>query len=392
MLLKRLTMGIAALALAGAVSAQADETLKFGISAILSGPAVAYGTGTVWTAEQAAKKINDAGGLTIGGKTYKIEIIAYDNKYNAADGAKVAQTLINDDGVKFIVASMSTAAVSALQAISERAGVLHFTGAWGKRVKGKDFPMTFTQLNSPAEIFGPLYSYLHEKYPDAKTVYLINPNDASGQDVELVAHATWDQLGLQVVGSDFFDRNTTEFAPIATKIAEADPDILDLAATPLQVAGNVLKELEVLGWDGVKVNASGSSVNDIVTTGGAAANGTYIGLSADFSGPLATDIQRELNEKAKAELGQPLDQVTIMSWDSIAAIVAAMKATDSVDPAVVAAALPTLKFESSYGPSGFGLAASYGLPNQMLLPIIVSQIQDGKPVEIIRIASPELAK
>ncbi len=392
MLLKRLTMGIAALALAGAVSAQADETLKFGISAILSGPAVAYGTGTVWTAEQAAKKINDAGGLTIGGKTYKIEIIAYDNKYNAADGAKVAQTLINDDGVKFIVASMSTAAVSALQAISERAGVLHFTGAWGKRVKGKDFPMTFTQLNSPAEIFGPLYSYLHEKYPDAKTVYLINPNDASGQDVESVAHATWDQLGLQVVGSDFFDRNTTEFAPIATKIAEADPDILDLAATPLQVAGNVLKELEVLGWDGVKVNASGSSVNDIVTTGGAAANGTYIGLSADFSGPLATDIQRELNEKAKAELGQPLDQVTIMSWDSIAAIVAAMKATDSVDPAVVAAALPTLKFESSYGPSGFGLAASYGLPNQMLLPIIVSQIQDGKPVEIIRIASPELAK
>jgi branched-chain amino acid transport system substrate-binding protein len=380
---------ITALSLGSFQAAQAD-TLKFGISMPLSGPGAAYGIGSTWVAKQAAERINKQGGIKAGGKTYTVEIIAYDNKYNAADGAKVAQTLINQDDVRFVVASGSTAAVSALQSISERQGVLVFTGAWGKRLKGKNFPMTFTNLNTPTEVLGPLYSYIKQTYPNAKTVALVNPNDSSGQDTEKDARATLEKLGFKVVSSDFFERSTTEFVPLATKVAANKPDIIELAATPPQSAGQILKELDVLGWKGIKINSAGSSSDAIVKAGGASAEGTYLGIAADYGGTLATPIQRELDALARKEINMPLDQTGMMSWESIMAIKKAIETADSVDPKKVAEVLPKIIFESSYGPSAFNYAEEYGLPNQMMLPILVTQIKAGKTVEVKRVNPPQL--
>lgn len=382
---------IAAVALyAGMLVAAQAEVLKLGVSVPLSGPGAAYGIGSTWTAKQAAERINKAGGIKAGGKTYTLEIVAYDNKYNAADGAKVAQTLLNQDGVKIVATSASTAAVSALQALSERQGVLIFTGAWGKRLKGKNFPMTFTNLNTPSEVLVPLYSYIKQAHPNVKTVALVNPNDSSGQDTEKDARAALEKLGFKVVSSDFFERSTTEFVPLATKIAAAKPDMIELAATPMQNAGQILKELDVLGWKGVKVSSAGASADAIVKTGGASADNTYLGLAADFSGAQATPIQRELDAQARKELNFPLDQTSMMSWESVMAIKKAIETADSVDPQKVAAALQKVVFDSSYGPSAFGYAEEYGLPNQMMLPILVTQIKDGKAVEVKRLTPPAL--
>lgn len=392
--MKSLSVASVALALCSsallAQPASAQETLKLGMSAVLSGPGAPWGVGAVWAGQQAAKKINDEGGIKAGGKTYELEIVAYDNKYTAADGAKVAHTLINRDEVKFIAFSMATAAVSALQAVSEKANVLTFTAAWGNRLRGPNFPLTFAQANTATEIIPALYKYVKELYPEVKTVAIINPNDASGQDVEKLAKETWGELGVEVVSSDWFERSATDFAPIVTKLITQNPDMIDLAATPLGVAGQVLAELKVQGWDGVKIAAPGSSASAIVKTGGAAAEGTYSGLSADFASPEATPLQRDLNERAIKELGNPLDQVTISTWDSIMALKKAMETCDCVDPVKVAETLPQITFESSYGPAGFGGEKDYGTPSQILLPVIVTQIRDGKAVEIERLSSPEL--
>jgi branched-chain amino acid transport system substrate-binding protein len=55
----------------------------------------------------------------------------------------------------------------------------------------------------------------------------------------------------------------------------------------------------------------------------------------------------------------------------------------------VAKVLPELKFESFYGDSGFGGKDTYGTPQQMLLPVIVTQLKDGKLAEVARLAPSE---
>lgn len=382
--------GLAALSILFAQGAAAQETLKLGISAPMSGAAATWGLGMEWAAEQAAERINAEGGITAGGETYMLDIVAYDNKYSATEGARTAQTMLSRDGVKFIVGSIGTAPVRAMQALTERQGVILFNTAWGKSVKGPDFPYTFTQMNTPFEILEPFYSFVKEQHRDIKTAVLISPNDATGQELEPLAIETWKSLGVEMLASDWYERGTTEFQPIATKIASLDPDVVDFSAAPPGDVGAILKELDVLGWDGVKVMSAGTSVDALTAVAGAAAEGAYLGASADFDGPTATEVQRKLNAGAREAIGEPLNGITISSYDAIMALRSAIEAADSVDPAKVKGVLPTVRFESSYGPSGFGGEALYGYPQQMLIPVIVTQVKDGKPVELTRANPAEL--
>src|SRR5450759_5185647 len=90
----------AAIVLAGAANAQ--EMLKIGMIGDLSGAAAVWGKAVQGGVELAAKETNAAGGLKVGGKTYKIEVIAYDDQYNAAKAVTAANRLIDQDGVKFV--------------------------------------------------------------------------------------------------------------------------------------------------------------------------------------------------------------------------------------------------------------------------------------------------
>ncbi|MDX2155113.1 MAG: ABC transporter substrate-binding protein [Hyphomicrobiaceae bacterium] len=376
----------------GATASRAQDTIIFGVSVPLSGAAASWGIGTDWAAQQAAKDINAAGGIKMGGKSYKVEVRSVDNKYTAGDGAKTAETLISRDKVKIFTQSVGTAPVKAIQSLTERENVLLFTSAWGRTVKGKDFPLTFTIINTPDEVLKPIYSTVKQRHAQAKTVVLLNPNDASGQDTAKDSRRFWEELGIKVVGSHFFERSTTEFQPIATKIAADKSDILDMSATPPANAGSILKELSVLGWKGVKVIGAGTGADVLVRTAGADADGTYMGLAADFDGPSATPKQRELNAGAKKALNESLNVIHMGGYDGVMAAKAGIEAAGAIDAKKIAEVLPKTIFDISYGKTTFGSKDIYGTPQQMLIPIVVTQIQGGKAVEVVRILPDELKK
>ena len=369
----------------GAGQAQ-SETINFGVSAPLSGTAAHWGRMMVWSAEQAAAQINQGGGIKVGGKTYQIKILGYDNKYSAQDGAKVAQEMIRRDGVKYIVGSMGAAPVRATQAISEVDHVVLFTGAWSNSIKGPKYPYTFSQGNTQAEILGPLYKYIVDHNAKAKSVFVINPNDATGDATEKEALRVWNELSVKVVGETKYERGATEFSPIATRIAHLGPAIVDLGSMPPGEAALLIKALAVQDWKGVKVVAAGNSVKQMAEIAGEALEGTYLGLAADFSGPLATDIQRKL----QAAAGQEVPYNSIASWDAVMAVKAAAESANSLDPEKIKDVLVHVKFESSFGPSAFGRAEIYGAPIAMLLPVLVTQVEGGKVVERARLIPTEL--
>ena len=78
-----ISMTLAALAgtalLSGVVQA-ANEKLKIGFVGVTSGPAAAWGTSNVRSMETLAEMLNEKGGVSIGGKTYDIEIVTFDDQ------------------------------------------------------------------------------------------------------------------------------------------------------------------------------------------------------------------------------------------------------------------------------------------------------------------------
>src|SRR5690606_41600053 len=129
-------------------------------------------------------------------------------------------------------ASAGNAAVPEWQAVAEGQDALVFTGAWGERIKGFVHHMTFTQMNTPGEVLPLLIAYIAKQYPVAKSVAMLNPNDATGKETEALAGDIWGKNGVEVAASDFYERGTTEFQPIAARLASLKPAIIDLGATP----------------------------------------------------------------------------------------------------------------------------------------------------------------
>ena len=79
-----------ALVLLGGAPAIAQDVVKIGYSGPLSGGAAQYGKNVLNGMEMAAAEIN-AAGLEVGGRKYKLAIVALDDKYNPSETAINAQ-------------------------------------------------------------------------------------------------------------------------------------------------------------------------------------------------------------------------------------------------------------------------------------------------------------
>jgi branched-chain amino acid transport system substrate-binding protein len=365
--------------------AHADETILIGMSFPLSGANATWGLGSDWMCKKAAEEIKAAGGVNVKGKVYNFQCVTYDHHYNAAEGTKVAQTLLNKDGAK-ILSVMGTAPVAASQSLTERQGALLFMQAWGKSTKGPQYPLSFNIVPTPFEIVPGIVKYVTEHNPQAKTMVMLNPDDATGRETANIAAALWEKAGVKVVSSTFFERGTTEFQPIAARLASYNPDIVDLGTVAQGEAGIIFKEMQALGFKGIQILDNGSGVDAISATGGAAANGTIMGGALVWDGPSIDAHQRAIGEAVHAKFGEYPAITMIGAYDPLYALKAAMEKAQSIDPKDIAAVMPSTTFKSFYGGDvRWGGKDIYGAVQQPQFPVTVSQIVDGKLVERARI-------
>ena len=104
------TLSVAILASAMfAMGAQAQDTIKIGWAISKTGP---FGPGAAVTTlpnyQVWVKTVNDAGGLNVGGKKMKIEVIEYDDRSNSEEMIKAVERLATQDKVDFILPPWST--------------------------------------------------------------------------------------------------------------------------------------------------------------------------------------------------------------------------------------------------------------------------------------------
>jgi branched-chain amino acid transport system substrate-binding protein len=103
--MKTLSAALAAAVFVGLVvrpAHAADEELKIGVVAAESGSFVSAGNTIVAAAKLASQQINDAGGIKIGDKTYKIKLYIRDNRTDVNVTIAAARELVDDIGVKAI--------------------------------------------------------------------------------------------------------------------------------------------------------------------------------------------------------------------------------------------------------------------------------------------------
>src|SRR5215510_358785 len=206
--------------------AQAADVIKFGISTPLSGPAAPWGIPHKQATELVFDEINSQGGLEVGGKKYRLEVVAYDHKYVIAEGVATVNRLISKDGVKYVSILGGAVAKANEEAVNE-SGVLALTLAYADGLVSPKNPLTFHSFPSPPETTT-FWKWIKQNHPSLKRVATISPNDDTGWWSIKVETTFIQKLGYETVAKEFFERTMTDFNPVLLRILAQKPDIISV--------------------------------------------------------------------------------------------------------------------------------------------------------------------
>ncbi len=109
------------LGLAGTASAKVvGDTIILGSAISLTGKYSTNGIHAQNGYELAVTRINETGGVTVAGKAYKLKVVYYDDESTPARGAQLAERLIQQDGVKFMLGPYSSGLTKAIAPVTEK--------------------------------------------------------------------------------------------------------------------------------------------------------------------------------------------------------------------------------------------------------------------------------
>ncbi len=383
-----LVMGISLATLNGVAKAVAAEAEMIPIATILglSGASAAYGLTGVHGVEMAVEEINGGGGFSVGGKTYKFDLFTADNKYTVDGGRAAAEKFLYQKKGKFIAMCNSSGAVLGLQEITEPAKVLIFHTVVTPQAVSPQKLYSFRIMLFGYENSTPLLTKLKELYPKAKTIAFVAPNAAHGRGVVDTDKKVSKGFGWEVLGEEYYEMETADFLSVATKIRAMRPDIVGLGCPGASAAALILKSLYEVGWRGIKYDITGEHGNDIAKAAGKEASEGYLmGLDWDTSGRYATPELKKVAAKFLTKYREPMTYQAACGYCGVYTMMEAMNKANSIDSTAVRDALVGMKWDSVFGPTHIGGEKSYGVKRVFAYPAIVSQIQNGKSVDIAQI-------
>jgi branched-chain amino acid transport system substrate-binding protein len=363
--------------------ASAADVIKFGISTPLSGPAAPWGIPHKQAVELVFDEINSTGGLEVGGKKYKLEVIAYDHKYVIAEGVATVNRLISKDDVKYISILGGAVAKANEEAVNE-AGVLNLPLAYAEGLVSEKNRLTFHSFPSPPETTT-FWKWVKEHHPEIKRLATISPNDDTGWWSIKVETKFVEGLGYEVVAKEFFERGLTDFNPILLRMLAQKPDIISVNAAPAGSVGLIIKQARELGFKGRFIHIGQVDTSVVANIAGKEnVEGTWV--HGFVQTPLPEQV-KSWQERYTKKYGE-WNATSIDFANPAFAFVAAVKQAQSLDPKKIAAALHTVEFDNLWGKAHFGGKDYYGIGNQIVYPMPFSEVKNGVATLVVQLSPP----
>jgi branched-chain amino acid transport system substrate-binding protein len=344
-------------------------------------------------AELRVEEINKGGGLKVGADIYRIKLVSYDHKAQAADTATATNKLIFQDKVKYIIGNAVGATCNAAQTITEPNKVMFAFVCWGTNNLAPEKPYSFRSMLSQWELAEPFYRWVKENHPAIKRVAAISPNDTSGKDTNTAVVKALKALGFEVAADEYYERGTKDFYPVLTKILAQKPDMIDVAAAPPGEAGLILKQAMELGFKGAKGWTAGINPFTIISVAGPeAAEGVWSPANINVKGDHVSPAVRKFGETYEKRYGEVPGAIAVANYAAFDVFTQAMQKAGSIDTDRVLAVLTKEQFQTVWGPLALGGKETYGIERQFLYPLVISEVRQGKVVDIAQVLPAGLKK
>jgi len=221
----------AVLTLSGAAAAQ--DTITLGAAVSLTGKYSTNGAHTKNGYDLAVEKINEAGGVKVGDKTYMLKVKYYDDESTPARGAELAERLIQQDGIKFMLGPYSSGLTKAIAPVTEKYQIpmVEANGA-SRSLFTSGYKYLFAVLSTSEQYLTSAISLAAEKAdalgkkPGEIKIAGAFENDPFSQDIRAGVLDDAKKHGMEMVIDDKLPKELNDMSATLTKVKAVKPDVL----------------------------------------------------------------------------------------------------------------------------------------------------------------------
>lgn len=360
-------------------SPEETDTIRFGTSISRTGRYAREGQAVKRGYDLWAGFVNDRGGIQLGDRRVRVEIIYYDDNSDASEVTRLTDKLISEDRVHFLLGPYSSPLTRAASDIAEKYQVPMVEGMGSSDSlfeKGKKY--LFGVMTPASFYMKALLERAGRLDPKPRTL-AIAAEDTIFPKSAAAGVRKWAPLyGIDVIAYEEFPRDVTDVTPILIKFKALNPDIF-IGSTYIETSMLLVRQSRKINFSpkimAFTIGAATPSFAD-----GLGSDAEYIWGSSqweqglDYAGPVfgSAGDYAELFHKKYGEWPNYHNAEA-----SAAAVVLqlAIEKAGTLDREQVREALASLDTETFYGPVRFDESGK-----NVLKPMYAIQIQNGARV------------
>lgn len=375
-----LVAALSAVLSTAALPALAQDVIKIGAPLALTGGLADEGKKQQIAYDMWLKRVNAAGGINVGGKKMKVELLMFDYQTDEKRAQSLAEKLITQDKVHFLTSPFGSGHTKVVAGVAERYGIpVVAPVASSESVFNQGYKNLFGALAPNGGIVANMVTMFTKQFPNAKKVAILGREDVFPRAMAVEMKNYAEKAGLTIVYNEFYPVGSLDHAASMSKIKAAAPDWIYVTGytQDLVLARKQMSELGVKAP--IITMITGPSYKEFTDALGPLADGvtsaswwhhalTY--KTNDVFGSTA-EFYNEFVARTKSDP----DYVHAASAAALVALQMAIEKAGSIDKDKVRAQLATLDVQTFYGPIKFG---ANGMNQGRDLPIV--QVQGGKVV------------
>ena len=204
-----------------------QDVLRLGAAVSLSGKYAKEGELLRKGYELWKETVNRRGGIKVGDKTYKVEIVYYDDQSDPKTTAKLVEKLITQEGIKFILGPYGSAQVFAAAGVVEKYKALMVQGGGASsKIYKQGYKHIFGVFNIAPDYGKNLIDLAVSLKPKPRTVAILYEKDIFSEDAARGALEEAKKKGLKVVLFEGYPKGAQDLSSLMLKVRLKKPDVI----------------------------------------------------------------------------------------------------------------------------------------------------------------------
>ncbi len=235
------------------------DTIKIGVAQPLSGGLKEQGQDLLNGTQMAVDEINAKGGVRIGSKQVKLEVVSQDDKADPQAGVAAAEALVKAE-VTVAIADLNSGVSIAAAPVYAKAGVPQFAISTNTRYTQLNLPTTLRLVANDGLQARALAKYASQ-LKGAERFAIIDDSTAYGKGLADEVNKSLEALGKKIALRKSLDNKSVEFAALVAELGKSEVDVLVPMLSDFQVEVLVkqlgdagLGSVRILGADGLKTD------------------------------------------------------------------------------------------------------------------------------------------